>query len=103
MDLIKMLRDAQKLQATVSKARKEIQKLQMDIEKDGVRVSINGIFKITNFSITDDTLLNNKAKLEKSVISCLNEAFQVMQDASQKKMQELMKDLPVNELGPFFS
>ncbi|MEO0198892.1 MAG: YbaB/EbfC family nucleoid-associated protein [candidate division WOR-3 bacterium] len=103
MDLFKMLKEAQKVQATISKAKKEIQKLQIDVEKEGIKVTINGLFKITDFQITDSNLLTDKVKLEKSVKSCLSDAFNKMQEASQKKMQELLKDLPVNELGPFLS
>ncbi|HOK23656.1 MAG TPA: YbaB/EbfC family nucleoid-associated protein [Candidatus Hydrothermia bacterium] len=103
MDLFKMLKEAQKLQGTMNKAKKEIQKLQLDVEKDGIKVSINGLFKITSFAINDTNLLKDKSKLEKSVIACLNEAFELMQEASQKKMQELMKDVPINELGPFLT
>uniref|UniRef100_A0A7C2K1M0 Nucleoid-associated protein ENQ77_05100 n=1 Tax=candidate division WOR-3 bacterium TaxID=2052148 RepID=A0A7C2K1M0_UNCW3 len=103
MDLFKMLKDAQKMQATVAKARKEIQKLQMDVEKDGIKVTINGVFKITGLKISNDALLDDKTKLEKAILSCLNEAFETMQKEAQKKMQELLKDLPINELGPFLS
>ncbi|MDI6850325.1 MAG: YbaB/EbfC family nucleoid-associated protein [bacterium] len=103
MDLFKMLKEAQKMQATVAKARKEIQKLQMDVEKDGVKVTINGVFRITGLKINNDTLLSDKTKLEKAILSCLNEAFETMQKEAQKKMQELLKDLPINELGPFLS
>ncbi|MEO0286366.1 MAG: YbaB/EbfC family nucleoid-associated protein [candidate division WOR-3 bacterium] len=103
MDLFKMLKEAQKVQATISKAKKEIQKLQIEVEKEGIKVTINGLFKITDFQITDSSLLTDKVKLEKSVKSCLSDAFNKMQEASQRKMQELLKDLPVNELGPFLS
>jgi len=103
MDLFKILKEAQKMQATVAKARKEIQKLELSVEKDGVKVTINGIFKITGLKITNEALLSDKPKLEKTILSCLNEAFEAMQKEAQKKMQELLKDLPVNELGPFLS
>lgn len=103
MDLFKMLKEAQKVQAAISKAKKEIQKLQLDVVKDGIKVSINGLFKITDLQIMDSNLLTDKVKLEKSIRSCLSDAFDRMQEASQKKMQELLKDLPVNELGPFLS
>jgi len=103
MDLFKMLKEAQKMKSVVSKAQKEIQKLELDVEKDGVKVTINGLFKIVDFKITDDSLLKDKAKLEKTVKLCLDDAFKKMQETSQKKMQELLKDFPINELGPFLS
>ncbi len=101
MDLFKMLKDAQKMQATVAKARKEIQKLVLEVEKEGFKVTINGLFKITDIKILNEELLKDKSKLEKGLLSALNEAFNVMQKESQTKMQELLKDLPVNELGSF--
>ncbi|MGB9824067.1 MAG: YbaB/EbfC family nucleoid-associated protein [Candidatus Hydrothermia bacterium] len=103
MDLFNMLKEAQKMQATLSKARKEVQKLQLNVEKNGIMVTIDGLFKITEFKINDESLLQDKAKLEKAVKACLQEAFTKMQDLSKKKMQELLKDLPINELGPFIS
>jgi len=55
-------------------------------EKHGITITMNGNMEVTNVSLPKDTDLE---KLEKSLISCINDAVKKTQKIMAQKMQEM--------------
>ncbi len=56
------------------------------VEKHGITITMNGNMEITNVNLPNDTDLD---KLEKSLVTCLNDAIKKTQKIMAQKMQEM--------------
>jgi len=103
MDLFKMMKEAQKLQSTVKKAKKEIKKTVVEVEKDGIRIKMNGEFKVISLEVLDDSLLTDKKKLEKALLGAMEEAHRNIEKVTKEKMNELLKGMPIGDVDSLLS
>jgi len=56
------------------------------VEKNNVKITINGNMEITQISINENLSKNN---LEKTLVDCLNEAIKKTQKVMAKKIQDM--------------
>lgn len=56
------------------------------VEKNGIRIIINGNFEITSLNILEE---KNKENLEKSLTDCFNDATKKIQRVVAEKMQSM--------------
>ncbi len=59
-----------------------------EVEKDGVRVKVNGQMQIQEVEISPEL---TKKKQEEALEACINDALQKVQMKAAKKMSELQK------------
>ena len=79
-DKLKQLHQLQKMKAVLEKERREV-------ERDGVRVVVNGKMEIEDIQLNPQMDIEKQEKLVKD---CINEAMkQIQQEAAQKMFQGL--------------
>ncbi len=83
--------------AKIEKMQKELKN--MKIEEDGmdgkIKVIVNGIGEVLDIKLNEDIFKKpDIKKIEKTLISLINNAQKKAQQLSAQRMQELLKDLP---------
>ncbi|MEO0143962.1 MAG: YbaB/EbfC family nucleoid-associated protein [candidate division WOR-3 bacterium] len=91
---IKQLMEAK---AKIDKIQKELKNIK--IEESGmdgkIKVVVNGVGEVLDIKLSDELLKEKDLKkVEKTLISLINNAQKKAQQTSAQKMQELLKDLP---------
>jgi len=79
LDKFKQLRNLKKLQDELSKEK-------VEVEKEGIKVVVNGEMKIEEIFLNGNLL---KEKQEKILKDCINEAMDRMKFRMAQKMQEM--------------
>ena len=64
----------------------ELQKEKIEVEKDGVKVIINGKMQVEEIKLSSDHAIE---KQEEVLKDCFNDAMQKVQMVAAKKMQEM--------------
>ncbi len=83
--------------AKIDKIQKELKNIK--IEESGmdgkIKVVVNGVGEVLDIKLSDELLKEKDLKkVEKTLISLINNAQKKAQQTSAQKMQELLKDLP---------
>jgi DNA-binding protein YbaB len=85
-DKIKMLQQAKAMQ-------QQMEKTTLTEEANGISITVNGKQQMINIEIIDTDLLQDKEKLEKSILDTFNIAANRSQMEMAKKMQSEMGGL----------
>ncbi len=90
MDFKNLLKEAQKMQASLAKVEKELDSYTYTSGGNGIDVEINGKYEVVKLTI-DEELLNkdNKEMIEELLMITLNRAYTEAKETRDKKMGEL--------------
>ena len=78
--------DQMKQAKELYRLQKELQKETVEVEKNGVRVVINGKMEVQKVELNSEI---SKEEQEKAVKECLNEALDKIKNTMAQKMQSL--------------
>lgn len=70
------------------KIKNSLKKESSEVEKDGVKVKVNGEMKIQEVEISSNL---TKKKQEETLVSCINDALQKMQMKAARKMSDIQE------------
>lgn len=79
-----------KLQQEASKIQNELSNIHIEAESDGFVVTIDGQMKAVKVDIEDETLLKDKARLEKAALEAINKGLKKSQEIAAEKMKGVM-------------
>ena len=88
-----------KLQQEASKIQNELSNIHIEAESDGFVVTIDGQMKAIGVMIEDETLLNDKARLEKAALEAINKCLKKSQEIAADKMKDVMGNMGLNLPG----
>lgn len=91
-------KDMYKLQKQARKIKKELKNTHIEAEHEGVTVTINGEQEVVKIEITDEAL-QNKKKLEESLLKATNKAIKKSQQIGADMMKDVMGDLNFPGMG----
>lgn len=94
MGLFGQAKDMYKLQQQAKKIKKELGKIHVFAESDGVKVTVTGEQEVVKIEIIDESILENAKKLEKALLDCTNRAMKKAQQVAAEKMRSVMGGLP---------
>ncbi len=92
--MLGQLGDMYKLQKEAKKIKKELAKIYVFAESDGVKVTVSGEQEMISVEILDDAILSDKKKLERSILDATNRATKKAQQVSAEKMKSVMGGFP---------
>ena len=78
------------LQKEAKRIKKELDKIHIFAESDGIKITVSGSQEIVKVEITDDKILNNTNKIEEVFLYVTNKAMKKSQEVSTEKMKTLM-------------
>ena len=94
MGLFGQMGDMYKLQKEAKKIKKELAKIHIFAESDGVKVTVNGEQEVLSVEILNDEILNDKNRLQKAMVDASNRAFKKAQQVAAEKMKAVMGGMP---------
>lgn len=94
MGMMSQMGDMYRLQKEAKKIKKELSKTHIFSEINGVKVTVTGEQTVVSVEILDDVVLENKKKLEKSILEATNKAFKKAQQIAAEKMKSVMGGFP---------
>lgn len=92
-------KELMKLQQEASKIQNELSNIHIEAESDGFVVTIDGQMKCIKVEIEDETLLGNKARLEKASMEAINKGLKKSQEIAADKMKGVMGNMGLNFPG----
>lgn len=94
MGLFGQARDMYKLQKEAKKIKKELAKIHIFAESNGIKVTVAGDQSLVNVEILDEEVLSDARKVEKAFMDASNRAMKKSQQVSAEKMKSLMGGMP---------
>ena len=94
MSLFGQAKDMFKLQQQAKKIKKELGKIHVFAESDGVKVTVNGEQQVVSYEILDEAILQNAKRLTKSLLDATNRAMKKAQEVAAEKMKSVMGGFP---------
>lgn len=95
----KQAQELMKLQQEAQKIQNELSNIHIEAEVDGFVVTIDGQMKVIAVTIEDETLLKDKAKLEKAAMEAINKGLKKSQEIAAEKMKGVMGSMGLNLPG----
>lgn len=89
-------KELMKLQQEASKIQNELSNIHIEAESDGFVVTIDGQMKAVKVEIEDETLLKDKARLEKAALEAINKGLKKSQEIAAEKMKDVMGNMGLN-------
>ena len=87
-----------KLQQEAMKVKKELENTLIEAEVDGLVVTVNGEMKVEKVEFETDTLIGDKAALEKAIAQAINKWMKKAQEVAGDKMQWVMKGMGMGDM-----
>ena len=94
MGLFGQAKDMYKLQKEAKRIKKELEKIHIFAESNGIKVTVAGDQSLVNVEILDEAVLSDARKVEKAFIDATNRAMKKSQQVSAEKMKALMGGMP---------
>ena len=94
MGLFGQARDMYKLQKEAKRIKKELEKIHIFAESDGIKITVNGAQSLVKVEIIDEAVLSDPRKVEKAIMDASNRAMKKSQQVSAEKMKALMGGMP---------
>ncbi len=94
MGLFGQARDMYKLQKEAKRIKKELEKIHIFAESDGIKITVNGAQSLVKVEIIDEAVLSDPRKVEKAIMDAANRAMKKSQQVSAEKMKALMGGMP---------
>jgi len=94
-DLSNLMQQAQKLQAEMERAQKELEQLKVTGTAGGDLAAciMNGRYRVVKLKITDELLKESKEIIEDTVAAAINDAVRKVERESRTKMSKLASGL----------
>ena len=83
-------KDIYKLQKQAKQIKKELQKIHIEAEVNGVIVIMNGEMDIIDIKIPEESLTNGGVRLAKDVMEAIKKAKKKAEQISAERMKDLM-------------
>jgi len=87
-----------KLQQEAMKVKKELENTLIEAEVDGLVVTVNGEMKVEKVEFETDTLIGDKAALEKAIAEAVNKGMKKAQEVAGTKMQWVMQGMGMGDM-----
>jgi DNA-binding protein YbaB len=87
-----------KLQQEAMKVKKELENTLIEAEVDGLVVTVNGEMKVEKVEFETDTLIGDKAALEKAIAEAVNKGMKKAQEVAGDKMQGVMQGMGMGDM-----
>ncbi len=94
MGMLGQMGDMYKLQKEAKKIKKELGRIHVFAESDGVKITVNCEQEILSVEITDEAILQNAPKLEKAFLDATNRSMKKAQQVAAEKMKAIMGGIP---------
>ncbi len=94
MGVFGQMGDMYKLQKEAKRIKKELGKIHVFAESDGVKVTVNCEQEILSVEFLDEVMLGNTKKLEKAILDASNRALKKSQQVAAEKMKAVMGGFP---------
>jgi DNA-binding YbaB/EbfC family protein len=94
MGLFGQAKDMYKLQKEAKRIKKELEKIHIFAESDGIKITVAGDQSLVKVEILDDSVLSDARKVEKAFMDATNRAMKKSQQVSAEKMKSLMGGMP---------
>lgn len=94
MGMLGQMGDMYKLQKEAKKIKKELGKIHVFAESDGVKVTVNCEQEVLSVEFLDEAVLGNSKKLAKSILDATNRAMKKSQQVAAEKMKAVMGGFP---------
>lgn len=95
----KQAQELMKLQQQAQKIQEELSNTHIEAEVDGVVVTIDGQLKVVNTVIEDESILRDKAKMEKAITEAINKGMKKAQEIAADRMRGVMGQMGLNLPG----
>jgi DNA-binding protein YbaB len=83
-----------KLQKQAKKIKKELAKIHVFAESNGIKVTVSAEMEVMNVEILDEEILKNAPKLAKAMLEATNRAIKKAQQISAERMKDMMGGMP---------
>ena len=97
MGFFDQAKDLYKLQKEAKKIKKELSKMHIESQQEGVKVVINGEQQVVNVEISNEA--KQSEKLEQTLIEVFNKALTKSQEVAAEKMKGIMGNLGLPGMG----
>ncbi len=88
------MKDLYKLQSQAKKIKKELKKIHVEAEENGIVVNVSAEKELVSIDIPADMLnAENKSRIEKSAVSAINKASKKAEEIAAEKMKGVMGDM----------
>jgi len=94
MGILGQMGDMYKLQKEAKKIKKELGKIHVFAESDGVKVTVNCEQEVLSVEIADEAVLGQAKRIEKAVLDATNRAMKKSQQVAAEKMKSVMGGMP---------
>lgn len=96
MDINKMMKQAQMMQAKVMQAQEELEASEFAHEYQGIKLKVNGKKQILEIKIDEDLIdTDNKDMLEDMLVVALNEVFRQVDEKTENIMSQATGNLKI--------
>lgn len=90
LDKAKQLYEMKKRAAAI---KEKLAKTHIEAEFSGIKITISGEQKVIKVEIIDESLLSDKAKLEKNLLEAFNKGVEKAQEVAAANMKDIMGSL----------
>ncbi len=94
MGLFGQMGDMYKLQREAKKIKKELAKIHVFSEVDGIKVTVTGEQEVIGVEFIETSILENPKKCEKAILEAINKAIKKSQQVAAEKMKLVMGGMP---------
>ena len=91
MGMLGQMKDVYKLQSDAKKAQKELEKMHIEADESGVKVTINGKMEIVSVDIAESVDVTDRKALSSLLTKAFNRAMKKAQEVMQQKMAPMME------------
>ena len=95
----KQAQEMMKLQQQAQKIQEELSNTHIEAEVDGVVVTIDGQLKVVSTVIEDESILGDKAKMQKAITEAVNKGMKKAQEIAADRMKGVMASMGLNMPG----
>ena len=95
----KQAQEMMKLQQQAQKIQEELSNTHIEAEVDGVVVTIDGQLKVVSTVIEDESILRDKAKMQKAITEAVNKGMKKAQEIAADRMKGVMASMGLNMPG----
>ena len=98
MSKFQQMKDMYKLQKQAKDIKKKLKNIHIEAEEEGVKITINGEQEVISVTISDEAM-QDKAKLEKSLLTCMQKGTKKAQEVAAANMKDIMDQMGLNMPG----
>jgi DNA-binding protein YbaB len=89
MDMFKMIKEANAMRSKLSEMEKALKDKIIEVEDNGIKVKVNGKSDILDIKISPETLKRDAAKIEKDILSVIQNAVKKSRDVMAEEAKKI--------------